>query len=300
MTDRLIIERLELQGFCGVTESERTTPQPLAIDLELAFDMTSAAAQDDLTKTVDYTQIAERVTAIVQREQFRLLETLSERLAQTILAEFPVRGATLWVRKLKPPVKGVRESVGVRLSRQASEPLSGPHGNLPSPWLVQHRRLLPAGRVLDLACGQGRNAIFLAQEGLRVEAWDRNADGLNALQAKAASLGLTTITTRLVDLEQDPAIPVATFDLITVFYYLQRDLIPHIVRALAPGGMVVYETFLIDNHERFDHPHRREFCLNRNELLSLFGGLRVLAYREGPLDPARGPFLASLVAQQPS
>ena len=58
--------------------------------------------------------------------------------------------------------------------------------------------------------------------------------------------------------------------------------------------------FLIDNHERFNHPRRREFCLGRNELLSLFKELRVLAYREGAAHPDHGPFVASLVAERPS
>ena len=75
---------------------------------------------------------------------------------------------------------------------------------------------------------------------------------------------------------------------------------PQIVQALKPGGILVYETFLIDNHERFNHPRRREFCLNHNELLSLFGELRVLAYREGASAPDKGPFTAALVAQRPA
>ena len=300
MADRLVIERLEFQGYCGVTETERTTPQPMAIDLELAFDMTAAAAQDDLARTVDYTKVSERVIAVAQSNQFHLLETLAERLAGAILAEFPVSEVDLWVRKLKPPVKGVRESVGVKITRHGSEPRSSSHGDRPADWLVQHRKLLPAGRALDLACGHGRNSIYLAQEGFHVEAWDRDAEGIDALRVRSSSLGLNNITTRLVDLERDPEIPAASFDLITVFYYLQRALIPQILRALKPGGIVVYETFLIDNHERFDHPRRREFCLGRNELLSLFSGLRTLAYHEGPTDPDRGPFLASLVAQRPA
>jgi len=299
VTDRLIIERLEFQGHCGVSEDERASPQPIAVDLELAFDMAAAAATDDLTRTVDYLAVADHVAAIVRTEQFHLLEALAERLAQAILTAFPVMEVTLWVRKLKPPVSGVRESVGARIVRQASW-AAGDHLGAPAPWLLRHRRLLTPGRALDLACGNGRNAVYLAQEGFRVEAWDRDAAALDALQKRADALGLRTLTTRLVDLEQEPAIPPASFDLITVFYYLQRDLITNIVQALRPGGVVVYETFLLDNHERFAHPRRREFCLGRNELLSLFAGLRTLAYREGPLDPDRGPFLASLVAQRPS
>lgn len=269
----------------------------MAVDLELALDMTRAAATDDLHDTVDYIQITEQVLAITQTERFHLLETLAERLAQAILQGFAVSEVALWVRKLNPPVRGVRESTGTRITRHAT---GDSHGDRPAEWLMQHRRLLPPGRALDLACGRGRHTIYLAREGYQVEAWDRDAEVLSALSDRAKALDLSTVTTRLVDLERRPEIPPASFDLIIVFYYLQRDLMPQIVRALKPGGVLVYETFLIDNHERFNHPKRREFCLNHNELLSLFPNLRVLAYREGALDPDHGPYTAGLVAQRPA
>lgn len=297
MDDRLIIERLEFQGYCGITEAEREAPQPMAVDLELSLDMAPAAAMDDLSRTVDYITVTERVLAIAQTQRFHLLETMAERMAQAVLSEFPVAAVTLWVRKLKPPVKGVRESTGAKITRQAAD---DPHGARPADWLVRHRSLYAPGRALDLACGRGRNAMYLAQEGFQVEAWDRDAEALEGLRSTADALGLSAPTTRLVDLEQAPEIPPASVDLITVFYYLQRDLVPTIVRALKPGGILVYETFLIDNHERFNHPRRREFCLNHNELLSLFRELRVLAYREGAPVPDKGPFTAALVAQRPA
>jgi dihydroneopterin aldolase len=297
MRDRLIIERLEFQGHCGVSDPECETAQPMAVDLALTFDMARAAATDDLHDTVDYIQVTEQVLAIAQTERFRLLETLAERLAQVILHGFAVSEVELWVRKLKPPVRGVRESTGARITRQAR---ADSHGDRPADWLMQHRSLLPAGRALDLACGRGRNAIYLAREGFQVEAWDRDPEALSATSDRAKTLALSTVTTRLVDLERQPEIPPASFDLIVVFYYLQRDLMPQIVRALKPGGILVYETFLIDNNERFNHPKRREFCLNHNELLSLFPNLMVLAYREGAQDSDKGPFTAALVAQRPS
>lgn len=297
MRDRLIIERLEFQGYCGVSDLERETPQPMAVDLALTFDMARPAATDDLHDTVDYIQVTEQVMAIAQTERFRLLETLAERLAQAILHGSAVLEVELWVRKLKPPVHGVRESTGARITRQAT---AEAHGDRPADWLMQHRSLLPAGRALDLACGRGRHAIYLAQEGYLVEAWDRDPEALSATSDRAKTLALSTLTTRLVDLEREPDISPTSFDLIVVFYYLQRDLMPQIVRALKPGGMLVYETFLIDNHERFNHPRRREFCLAHNELLALCGELRILAYREGALDPHRGPYTAAIVAQRPS
>jgi SAM-dependent methyltransferase len=175
---------------------------------------------------------------------------------------------------------------------------SGHDEQAPAQWLVEHRALLKPGRALDLACGKGRNAIYLAQAGFQVEAWDRDQSGLERLREQIKTLGLSNIQTRLVDLEREPDLQPESFDLILVFYYLQRDLIPNITKALAPGGLLVYETFLIDNHERFHHPRRREFCLAHNELLSLFSSLRTLAYREDPRDPDRGPFVASLIAER--
>lgn len=296
MRDRLTIERLEFQGYCGVSELERETLQPMAVDLELAFDMARAAATDDIQDTVDYVQITEQVLAIVQTERFHLLEALAERLAQAILRGFAVSEIELWVRKLKPPIPGVRESTGARILRQAT---GETHSDRPAQWLTQHRRLLPPGRALDLACGRGRHALYLAQEGYQVEAWDRDTEGLSLVADRAKALSLSNVTTRLVDLELKPQIPPVSFDLIVVFYYLQRELMPQIVRALKPGGVLVYETFLIDNHERFNHPRRREFCLAHNELIALCGELRILAYRESALDPQQGPYTAAVVAQRP-
>ena len=297
MADRLIVERLEFEGFVGVTESERRTAQPLAVDLELIFDLSEAASTDDLKSTIDYAKVADKIVATAKQDQFTLIETLAEKLAQVILAEFPVRELELWIRKLRPPLNVRVGSVGVRINRvQVSD--SPAQDGAPAHWLVQHRRLLKPGRALDLACGQGRNTLYLAQEGFHVDAWDRDQESLDAIERKVRHRGLSAVTTRRVDLEQKPDLPGEAYDLIVVFYYLHRDLIPQIKKALAPGGVVVYETFLIDNHERFNHPRRKEFCLAHNELLTLFAGLRTVAYREGPVDPDRGPFVASLVAER--
>ena len=294
MADRLVIERLEFEGFVGIDESERTTPQPLAVDLELFLDLSQAISTDNLQNTVDYATVAKKIVATAKQEQFCLIETLAERLAEVILEGPTIKEVRLWVRKLRPPLKISVGSVGARITRRSGR---GHHGLDASPasWLVDHRDLLKTGRALDLASGEGRNALYLAQEGFEVDAWDRNQESLEAIAAKTKALGLP-MKTRLVDLEREPSLPVETFDLIVVFYYLQRNLIPAIIKSLRPGGIVIYETFLIDNHVRFNHPRRVEFCLGHNELLSLFSELRILAYREGGEDP----FLASLVAQRPA
>jgi dihydroneopterin aldolase len=293
MPDRFVIERFEFEGFVGITESERSTLQPLALDLDLMFDMTQAYDTDNIKNTVNYATVLTTVAVAAKQNQFSLIETLAERLAQIILAEYPVHGLDLWVRKLRPPINELVGSVGARISRVATD--HHHHGG-PTPWLTTNRSLLPIGRALDLACGRGRNSMYLAKEGFHVEAWDKDQDSLDALAAHAAQLGISTIATRLVDLEQKPDLPANAFDVIVVCYYLQRNIIPAIKNAVKPGGVVVYETFLIDNHTRFDHPRRAEFCLQHNELLNLFSGLRILAYREGAVDPERGPFTASIIA----
>jgi FolB domain-containing protein len=299
MDDRLVIELLEFEGFVGIDESERTVPQALAVDLELSLDFSDASSTDNLKNTVDYAVVAERILAIGKQEQFVLIETLAERLAEVIMREHPVRKMELWVRKLHPPLDMRLGSVGARIVRHSGY-RQHTHNNSPASWLAGHRHLLKSGRALDLASGNGRNALYLAKEGFTVEAWDRNEEALAALAAKARESDLS-ITTRLVDLERDPSIPAETFDLVIIFYYLQRNLIPGIMKALRPGGIVVYETFLIDNHVRYNHPRHREFCLEHNELLALFHGLRILAYREGADDQGGDPqatFLASLVAER--
>src|SRR5205823_4932388 len=89
-TDRLVIEHLAFDGYCGVTEAERLHPQPMAVDLKLSIDTASAAADDDLDRTVDYGHVAEDVSAIAGSERFHLIEALAERLAEAILSKYPV------------------------------------------------------------------------------------------------------------------------------------------------------------------------------------------------------------------
>src|SRR5437867_12907105 len=101
---------------------------------------------------------------------------------------------------------------------------------------MQHRDLLTPGHARDLACGRGRHTLYLAQEGFRVEAWDRDAAALEEVQTTAKTLGLSTITTRLADLQHEPPIPPAPFDVMAVYYSLHRHLFTQIRRPLKPGG----------------------------------------------------------------
>ncbi len=167
----------------------------------------------------------------------------------------------------------------------------------PSQLLVEYLPLLPRGKALDVAMGKGRNALFLASQGFEVIGLERDEEAIHACMTEARRLGVR-VDARQADLEDMEFcwIEKSAYDVVVCFYYLQRSLIPHIDEALKPGGVLLYETFLIDQHLRTGHPQRREYCLEHNELLRLFSGLRVLFYHEG--QDVRGTYKASLVAQR--
>ncbi len=287
MAERVVIERLEFQGHIGTTAGERQRTQPMAVDVELEYPAgyhDAASAKDDLSHAVDYARVAKRLVEIGSGREYSLLETLAERLTGMLFAEFPVSGVRLWVRKMIPPVEAVHGSVGVRVERTRASHLTRIEPR-PTHFLVEQLHRLPRGHTLDVAAGTGRNALYLAAHGYTVEAIDRDEQALETLVASARQRDLTNLTVRRVDLEADPdwtlELPKERYDVILVFFYLFRPLFPHLLQALRPGGMLVYETFLIDNHLRHQHPRRREFCLAHNELLRLTTGLRVLQYDEG-------------------
>ena len=170
-------------------------------------------------------------------------------------------------------------------------PMSGP-----APWLVDNIDLLPgAGQALDVACGRGRHALLLAAAGFTVTAVDRDEDALDRLRAHAMRLELD-VRVEAIDLEA-PAVVLeaARFDLVVVTRYLHRPLVPHLVDALSPGGILVYETFLAGQAER-GHPSNPAFLLEPGELGSLVHPLEILRSREGDFD---GAMVSSVVARRP-
>ena len=155
---------------------------------------------------------------------------------------------------------------------------------------------IPRGRALDIAAGKGRNAIFLAEQGFDVVATDVSRVALDEARQRAAGKSLS-ISWQQADLEQIE-LPKTTFDLIVSFNYLQRSLIPQIKTALAPGGHVTFETYLI-GQEVIGHPKNPAYLLRHNELLELFRDFRVLSYREGKFaDGGEASFRAGLLAQK--
>ncbi len=285
MPDHIVINRLEFRGRCGVTPEERSRPQPLAVDIEMPYHLESAGVSDNLAHTIDYARVVQRVVEIGTAQDSSLLETLAERLTAMLLDEFPVSHVKLWVRKLHPPITAVTGSVGVTVERTRSAQQFQHTGLVPSRFLVEQLHRLPKGNALDVAAGQGRHSLFLASHGYQVDAIDRDQNALAQLSAAAKNRAYPTITTRALDLEEpapfDPGLGKEAYDVIVVFFYLHRSLFPSLIDALKPGGILVYETFTIDNYVHHQHPKRWEFCLTPNELLRLSSGLQILHYDEG-------------------
>lgn len=150
--------------------------------------------------------------------------------------------------------------------------------------------------ALDLACGAGRDAVYLAQRGFAVGGWDHAPEALERARDLAGRHGVT-VRTELRDLERPGLPPPAQlFDLIVCLRFLHRPLFPWMERALAPGGWLVYETFRV-GQERFGKPIRAQFLLARDELARAFPTLETIHYEER--EPAAGPVTARLLARKP-
>ena len=159
-----------------------------------------------------------------------------------------------------------------------SHPSSNPHYGLrPSRWVERFAQLVaPGARVLDLAAGHGRHAIYLASRGAKVLAVDRDAA---ALATFAATPG---IVTRVLDLERGTwPLPGERFDAIVVMHYLHRPLLGHLLSALVPDGVLLYETFAAGN-EAHGKPSNPDFLLQPNELLAIArDALTIVAFEQG-------------------
>ena len=155
----------------------------------------------------------------------------------------------------------------------------------PSTFVQECLPMLPGGQALDVAAGTGRHALYLASHGLTVHAIDQSAEALEAIKAAARTHQQKTISIQVMDLETDPLQPpglgVNSYDIVLVTLYLYRPLFPNLIKAIRPGGLLLYETFLVENYDRYKRPRGRHFCLESKELLRLTDGLEVLRYEEG-------------------
>ncbi len=167
------------------------------------------------------------------------------------------------------------------------------HPTVPSAWLLRFMPLIPAGgRVLDLAAGAGRHTRALRGAGYQVVAADRDVAALRA--AFGADQGCSIVE---IDLEAGGPWRLGEgYDGIVVANYLHRPLLPSLAAALAPGGALIYETFMTGN-ERFGKPSNPDFLLRSNELLAAFmGALTVVAFEQGVIAVPRPAAIQRIAA----
>lgn len=169
-------------------------------------------------------------------------------------------------------------------------------------FLTEHRRVfleraLP-GPVLDLACGGGHNGVFLAAEGLSVVCCDRSEEALERARALAEERKVT-VGLWQANLEREGAnpLPVDFYGGVLVFRYLHRPLIPHIRESLKAGGLLMYETFTVEQ-PRFGKPRNPDFLLQKGELRRWFEDWEVIESFEGIReDPERA--VAQILCRKP-
>jgi tellurite methyltransferase len=175
-------------------------------------------------------------------------------------------------------------------------------GISPSSFLVENFHLLSPGLALDLAMGEGRNAIYLAARGFDVDGVDTNPDAVAHARAAARKLG-TPLRAIIGNLEDGTyIIPIDTYNLIIAFNYLHRPLFKEIRDGLLPGGVVVFQTFTSEQ-VNFGRPKNPDYLLETGELKDVFHDYEILQYREliGPSrDSTKLRAIAGIVARKPA
>jgi tellurite methyltransferase len=161
----------------------------------------------------------------------------------------------------------------------------------PAPLLVEVAEMLAPGHALDLACGPGRNALYLARLGWQVTAVDSSPAAIGLLTGRAGGLA---IRAHIADLEQHQfAIAPGAYDLICDFFYLQRDLFPSIRDGVRPGGMFAGAIHL------FDESRASAFSIRPGELRREFHGWKILFYSESA-EPSHTRPAARIIARRPA
>ena len=168
----------------------------------------------------------------------------------------------------------------------------------PNTILKKYPHLLPKGKALDLAAGEGRNAVFLAEHGFEAEAVDISPIAISRARKLAKARGVR-IQAIAADLD-GYSIPKGEYDLILNFYFLDRRLVPRIKNGLKKGGVVVFETYTTEQKKLgTGGPGQTQYLLKPNELIRLFRGFHVLFYREGVFrEGGKRRAIASLIAKK--
>jgi tellurite methyltransferase len=171
-------------------------------------------------------------------------------------------------------------------------------GKEPNLFLKKHLPFLPKGKALDIAAGEGRNAIFLALHGFDVDAIDISERGLKKARKLGEEAGVR-IHTILSDIDTYQ-VEKEKYDLVANFYFLKRSLISKMKKGLRKGGRVIFETYTLEQRLLgTEGPKHAKYFLKPNELLRLFKDFRILFYREGVFkERGRRRAVASLIAEK--
>ena len=180
----------------------------------------------------------------------------------------------------------------------------GSHASLePDPLLIsaydEFLATRPPGAALDVAGGIGRHSVWLAQRGWRTRLIDISEVGIGLAERNASrALGPVAkeflIATEVADLNRMPDLGTEQYDLVLVFFFLQRELFPALISALKPGGLLIYKTYTTEQKNFAGGPNHPMFLLEPNELLHAFSSMRVLHYHE----TIREKGVAELVARK--
>ncbi|MGI9075390.1 MAG: methyltransferase domain-containing protein [Bryobacteraceae bacterium] len=178
-----------------------------------------------------------------------------------------------------------------RSKERLSEDFDAP----PTPLLIQTAQRLKAGKALDLACGTGRNALWLAKHGWSVAAVDASPAAIDTLRTRASQNGLK-VDAQEAELERGQyMIKPSAWDLIAMCYYFQRDLFEPAKQGIVPGGVLLAIIHIIEPGEEPTHTRARP-----GELRTYFDGWNILHYYEGkPNDTAHRRSVAEIVARRP-
>ncbi|MFC2073087.1 methyltransferase domain-containing protein [Chloroflexota bacterium] len=166
----------------------------------------------------------------------------------------------------------------------------------PSDLLTKWLDDFPPGKALDLACGTGRNALFLAEKGYEVTAIDISPTAIKLAKNKAMAKGLK-INWIVADLDSFKIC--GQYDVISNFFHVNMKMVPDMIISLNIGGMLIYQHHMFPPFP-FSEPHSNRFSFKPGELPQLFKDLKVLHYEEHQVDEEGGrhSYLATLVAKK--
>jgi 2-polyprenyl-3-methyl-5-hydroxy-6-metoxy-1,4-benzoquinol methylase len=166
-----------------------------------------------------------------------------------------------------------------RKYRDGSHGLRDPDPLLPYAFQEFVQPLFPSGgTALDVAGGLGRHSIFLARQGWKVTLVDSSSVGVAQARENARELG-SLINYKVTDLAQSPW-EVSIYDVVIVFFYLERRILPHLIEAIRPGGFLIYKSYTHMAPKFGKGPTDPMHLLKENELLHAFPGVTVLHYLE--------------------